>query len=196
MLDAPEADNLTCSIKEGVLTITGKGTYVTKDHQNDFTKVVIGKEVVLGDAAFKDCSKLEEVKFDETPLAKLPDHAFQNCASLKEITITATSIGNNVFEGCTSLTTVTYAGEATLTFSASILTGLDTVTTFIINNEKATITLDTDTIKLLKKLETLSINVKTLTITDGAFKDSTLTTLELIGGTAAVKTSALAGASK
>lgn len=68
----------------------------------------------IGYNAFENCSSLESVTFeDPNTLRKMDSNVFLNCTSLKEFHFPAsmdlsnTSLGTGLFEGCTSLTTVT-----------------------------------------------------------------------------------------
>ncbi len=67
---------------------------------------------------FKNCVKLESVTFHkDSTLEKLPNSMFEGCTSLKSITIpsTITEIGDYVFRGCSSMTTATFGNVNIIT---------------------------------------------------------------------------------
>ena len=71
----------------------------------------------LGAGAFAGASSLVNVTINSSGVyTSLPDNLFNGCTNLTTVTIDGvTSIGNNVFQGCTSLRTVTLpAGLTTL----------------------------------------------------------------------------------
>ena len=71
----------------------------------------------IGGSAFEDCTSLQSVMFEKGTQLKTIEggyqgrrSAFYNCTSLTKIEIPASveTIGNNIFDGCTSLQTVTF----------------------------------------------------------------------------------------
>ncbi len=80
--------------------------------RTDITSVIIGNGVTsIGSDAFRFCSKLESVTFEEGSLLEsIGSYAFQYCSSLTNITIpsSVTSIGEYAFSSCSKLESVTF----------------------------------------------------------------------------------------
>lgn len=117
-------DNLTWTLKAGVLTISGTGTMTDYSPLSDtpaapwnsskasIRTVEIGDGVTsIGAYAFRDCTALWRVTLPDG-ITRIGDQAFQNCNALKSIDIpdSLTSLGDAVFYNCTSLTSVTIPG--------------------------------------------------------------------------------------
>ena len=76
---------------------------------NNCTEVIIPNTVsTVPDSMFKDWENLE--KIDLGQINSLPNNCFLNCLSLKNITIpeSCISIGNDCFNGCNQLTTLSF----------------------------------------------------------------------------------------
>lgn len=71
----------------------------------DFERIVLSDNVkTIGEAAFKDCLKLEEITLSEE-LSTIGNNAFENCVALEEVNIPGnlSSLSNNAFGGCSNL---------------------------------------------------------------------------------------------
>ena len=110
-------NSVTLSLKNGVLTVNGKGDMkhavaMTSYKGKNIKRVVIKEGVVsLPDNAFKDCKKLTSVKISST-VKKIGISAFANTA-IKNITIpkTVKQLGDYIFSGCKNLESVTMPGN-------------------------------------------------------------------------------------
>ena len=130
---------VTMSLKNGVLTVKGKGEMgdpvnITVYEGKNIKKAVVKKGVVsLPDNAFKDCKKLKKVILPST-LKKIGAYAFEECpiknitipksvksiepgafagSSIKSITIpkTVKKLGEGVFGDCKKLESITMPGN-------------------------------------------------------------------------------------
>ena len=123
----PTVGNLTWSLIDGTLTISGTGPM--EDYEDgtapwykdrySITKVVIEDGVTsIGNHAFYECNSLTSVDIPDS-VTSIGDNAFQFCGSLIGVTIpdSVTSIKWGAFGSCESLTgidisvNVTYIGE-------------------------------------------------------------------------------------
>ena len=87
---------------DDVFGYTGNGQIVPKEV---FSVRFHPSVIEVGDEAFKDCNKLQEVVFN-VGLKKIGHNAFERCNSLRSIvTIPSTveEIGQSAFESCTNL---------------------------------------------------------------------------------------------
>lgn len=116
----PEEFEVTWTLENGVLTISGKWEIKNYDDgeapwcsdAESITSVVVKDGVKrVGNNAFYGCSNLESVTLGDS-VKSIGDYAFGGCSNLKTITIPAglTSISYSAFGGCYALTTVNYAG--------------------------------------------------------------------------------------
>ena len=123
MADAAESgscgDNLTWTLENGILTISGTGKMENYYPNNGTTapwgencssikSVVIGDGVTsIGRSAFYDCARLTSVTIPNS-VTEIGASAFENCSNLTNITIPdgVTEIDDNAFEKCISLTSV------------------------------------------------------------------------------------------
>ena len=87
------------------------------------TKITIGYNVtVIGDAAFKDCTKLAEIVWSETPegetekLLTIGERAFENCDSFVTFALPArvTALGVKAFYDCDYIASFTFAAGSRL----------------------------------------------------------------------------------
>ncbi|MCD7944126.1 MAG: leucine-rich repeat protein, partial [Clostridia bacterium] len=133
-------DNLTWTLEDGTLTISGTGEMYDYDYGTapwysyceSITSVVIedGAESI-GEYAFWGCTSLESVTIPDS-VTTIGDDAFAWCSSLESIIIpdSVTSIGEGAFWGCTSLTSVTI-GDGVTTIGSNAFyncTSLESVT--------------------------------------------------------------------
>jgi len=109
--------NLTWTLDNGVLTISGTGKMYTfesspwKNYHPD--KVVINKGVTsIGDYAFKDCLDLTSVEIPDS-VTNIGVSAFFGCKSLTSVIIpnSVTSIGEYAFSGCSGLNKIQVATD-------------------------------------------------------------------------------------
>ncbi|MBO4681129.1 MAG: leucine-rich repeat domain-containing protein [Clostridiales bacterium] len=107
-------NNIKWTLKNGTLTLSGKGNmpdwdYSNRpqwyDHSEEITKVVVGKGIkTVGKSAFEN---LENAKSVSLPagITKIDDYAFQNCKLVESVNIpsTVTYIGMYAFNACNKL---------------------------------------------------------------------------------------------
>jgi hypothetical protein len=113
-------ENLTWSLVDGVLTISGTGEMESYDLNQNVTapwyedrdlvtNVIIEEGVTsIGGGAFYCCSGLTSVTIPEG-VTSIREDAFFNCSGLTSVTIPegVTSIGENAFLNCSGLTSIT-----------------------------------------------------------------------------------------
>ena len=123
-----EGDNLTWTLADGVLTISGTGLmadYASSSEDGEYApwfdfRSQIGKVVVqagaesIGEYAFLRCSNLTEVTLPDS-MTYIGCGAFMRCTGLKGITIpeNVTAIGDHAFYMCSSLASITLPGGLT-----------------------------------------------------------------------------------
>ena len=117
-------DNLTWTLSDSVLTISGTGTmedYVYSsdvpwhDYRSSILSVIISDGVTsIGNRAFRKCSSLTFVTIPNS-VTSIGEWAFYDCSKLTSVTIpnSVTSIGNGAFAYCSSLTSVTIPNSVT-----------------------------------------------------------------------------------
>ena len=124
-------DNLTWTLQDGVLTISGTGNmknysmqkvndkYITTapwgEYYDTIKSVVIEAGVTsIGDYAFYKCSSLASVTIPDS-VTSIGSSAFSFCSSLASVTIpdSVTTIGDWAFYNCSSLTSVTIPDSVT-----------------------------------------------------------------------------------
>ena len=118
--------NVSWSLKNGVLTISGTGKMTDYsddddnrspfyDRQDDIKSVVIKSGVTsIGNEAFTFCENITNVTIPSS-VKNIGDYAFSDCWSLKSITIpdSVTSIGDDAFSDCWSLESITIPDSVT-----------------------------------------------------------------------------------
>lgn len=105
--------NLTWKIKDGVLTISGKGKMPDNsapwnNYRDSFTKLVIKNGVTsIGDHSFDCCYNIKSMTIGNS-VKSIGEWAFESCQELKSVTIpdSVTSIGVAAFDRCCSLESV------------------------------------------------------------------------------------------
>ena len=106
-------DNLTWSLTDGTLTISGTGKMYDFDYESvpwadgnvkiQIKKVVLQKGVTsIGDYAFPGCISLTDISIPDT-VSSIGEHSFDNCFGIKIMTIPGSvkEIKGNAFNGCT-----------------------------------------------------------------------------------------------
>ena len=75
-------------------------------------KISIPKLLKEGNLAFKGCSLLNEIEW-ENGITKIPDGLFKNCAGLENVKIpdTVTEIGRYAFENCSNLVNISFCNN-------------------------------------------------------------------------------------
>ncbi len=116
--------NLTWTLTDGVLRISGTGAMTDWSSQKDvpwysekasIQSVVLSKGVTgIGKDAFYGCTNLENVTIPEG-VTSIGQSAFYNCSALTSADLpeSLTSLGTYAFYGCKSLTSVTVPGGVT-----------------------------------------------------------------------------------
>ncbi len=110
--------DLTWTLVDGVLTITGTGSMTShpwSSYKTSIKKVIIGgKTTNIYYDAFYGYSNLESVTIGSY-VANIGNEAFYKCTSLKSITLpnSVETIGNYAFYGCTALSSVKMSDSVT-----------------------------------------------------------------------------------
>lgn len=88
---------------------TTKYAGVASFMRTGLTSVKLGEDAVICASAFKECIKLETL---ELGAYLVRDGAFSSCFALKNVTLTnpLSTLYDNIFDGCTNLTEVTFVG--------------------------------------------------------------------------------------
>lgn len=133
-----QGDNITWTLNDGVLIISGTGETFDYGRQSDssykyapwynirssITSVIISGGVTsIGSYLFHWCYNLTSIIISNT-VTSIGHTAFNDCSSLTSITIpnNVTSIGEYAFQGCSSLTSIT------------IPNGVTSIERFVFNN--------------------------------------------------------------
>ena len=117
-----QGDNLTWTLINGLLTISGTGEMREYFHSSapwcDYRNLIYSVSVQegvtsIGEYAFYDCTSLTSVAISEG-VTSIGQYAFNNCTSLTSVIIpvSVTAINLNTFTGCTGLSMMTYNGTA------------------------------------------------------------------------------------
>jgi len=114
--------NLTWTLKNGVLTISGTGDmedwFITnpwEDATDDIKKVVIEPGVTsIGDFAFYQCEAMTSIEIPEG-VTRIGNHAFDWCRELASVALpdSLVSIGDDAFDVCEKLTSVEVPSNVT-----------------------------------------------------------------------------------
>ena len=116
-------ENVSWSLKNGVLTISGTGKMTDYDYEGDspfynredIKSVVIKSGVTsIGGSAFLGCVNLTSITIPSS-VKSIGDDAFSYSSNLSSITIptSVTSIGKRAFEGCEKLISITIPNSVT-----------------------------------------------------------------------------------
>ena len=110
-------ENITWSLKNGTLTVSGKGnmpdwSYSKRpgwyDNRDLITKVVVAKGLkTVGDCAFENCESIKSVSLP-SGITKIGKNAFYLCYKAETINIpsSVTDIGDCAFNACNSLKSI------------------------------------------------------------------------------------------
>ena len=115
-------DNLTWTLSNGTLTISGTGSMKSYnsffspwyDYRSSITNVIINSGVTsIGGRAFSGCTGLPSITIPNS-VTSIGDQAFSGCTGLTSVTIpnSVTSIGSSAFSGCGDLKLVTLHSNA------------------------------------------------------------------------------------
>lgn len=115
-IDQRCGDNITWSIDDGILTLTGTGEMYDfgqgatpwNAYLNDIEKVVIGNGITtIGKNAFRDCQSLLDVVIPNS-VSSINTCAFCNCSGIEKVAIPdgVSTIGSGVFRECSNLQSV------------------------------------------------------------------------------------------
>ena len=121
--------NLTWTLQNGVLTISGSGNMNDYSYGNapwysyrlSITSITIPNSVTsIGEWAFQYCSRLTSITIPNS-VTSIGISAFRNCSSLTSITIpdSVISIGNYAFENCNRLDSVIWNARNAEDFNTS-----------------------------------------------------------------------------
>ncbi len=195
-------DNLTWSLADGVLTITGTGDMY--DYHNGYTpwyskrtyikSVDISDGVTsIGNYAFFQC-RLTSITIPEN-VTTIGSSAFYGCSSLTSVTIpnSVTSIEYAAFEGCSSLTSVTIPNSVTSIgdYAFFACSGLTSVT---IPNSVTSI--GSSAFSGCSSLTSVTIPNSVTSIGDAAFSDcSSLTSITIPNSVTSIGAHAFSGCS-
>jgi hypothetical protein len=105
---------LTKDSDNGCVYYIGKHLiYATSDLSGEYT--IRSRTLSIGEFAFINCRSLTKINIPNT-LHVIPYYAFYNCTGLTSIYAILSSedllIQTNAFDGCSSLTTATWSGDA------------------------------------------------------------------------------------
>ncbi len=115
--------NLTWTLQNGVLTISGSGNMNDYSwngapwysYRESISSVIIGNSVTsIGRSAFYDCSGLTSITIPNS-VTSIGSEAFYDCSGLTSITIpnSVINIGEGAFRDCSALTSVTIPNSVT-----------------------------------------------------------------------------------
>ncbi len=146
------------------------------------TFVSPSKITSLGESFFFDCSSLQSVSLP-SQVRTVPTNCFYGCKSLESISLTAvTHINESAFEGCSSLTNVTFS-TALLKIEKTAFSGCSSL---------RQVTLPSNTLAIGEKafagctaLEKIYIPSSVTRIGESAFKDCTLLKIDCPDGSVA-----------
>lgn len=102
-------EGISWSLQDGTLTVSGSGEMADgapwAEYENQIERVVLtGGITKIGEAAFYDCDRLEEIDFGGS-LVEIGEQAFYGCDDLTVIHLPATfrKFGKECFRACNSL---------------------------------------------------------------------------------------------
>ena len=141
-------DNLTWTLSNGTLTISGTGAMADYefynspwyDYRSSIKSVIINDSVTsIGARAFDECSSLTSVTIPNS-VTGIGYRAFSGCSKLTSVTIpnSVTSIGGWAFDECSSLTSVTI-GNSVTSIGARAFFGCSSLTSITIPNSVTSI---------------------------------------------------------
>ncbi len=173
-------DNLTWTLSDGVLTISGTGEmedysfdsnpapwYLTEESQSFTTVIIEGGVTTIGSNAFSDCGGLTSIAIPDS-VTSIGRAAFSYCFSLASITIpnSVTSIGDNSFSFCEWLTRITIP-ESVTTIGSPAFSFCSSLTSITIPNSVTSIS--NNTFSFCESLTSITIPNSVTTIGAEAF---------------------------
>ena len=113
-------DNLTWTLEDGTLTISGTGDMYDYDPEGGWNKAEIEKIEIqygvtsIGQSAFSDIPALTSIIIPDS-VTRIGEIAFAGCSGLTSITIpdSVVSIGDAAFWDCSGLTSITFPDSVT-----------------------------------------------------------------------------------
>ena len=181
-------DNLTWTLNNGTLTISGTGVMYNFEYPNyapwyssrSSIKTVIIEDGVtsIGNYAFYWCESLTSITIPNS-VTSIGDGAFLGCSSLTSVTIpnSVTSIGDGAFGSCISLTSVTIPNSVT-SIGEWAFYYCSSLTSVTIPNSVTSI--GNDAFSGCSSLTSVTIPNSVTSIGDGAFRDcSSLTSITI-----------------
>ena len=92
------------------INVVAIGSEVFGENADTVKSIIVPANITyIGEKAFKGCSSLESITFEDgSKLTKIDSNAFEGCSKLEQINIpsSVTEIGENAFSGCSSLTSI------------------------------------------------------------------------------------------
>lgn len=184
-------DNLTWTLADGVLTISGSGAmenywYDTSPfpfEKSDIKTIVINEGVTsIGNFVFSSFKGLTGITIPAS-VTSIGEYAFSWCSSLEEVTIlgSMTSIGFRAFNYCSSLEEVTMLGSVTSIEGQAFVncSSLEKVTI-----PAGVVSIGWRAFEDCSSLEEITIPASVMNIETRAFSDcSSLTTVTMLGET-------------
>ncbi|MCD8066898.1 MAG: leucine-rich repeat protein [Oscillospiraceae bacterium] len=173
-------DNLTWTLADGVLTISGTGEmedytfdsnpapwYLTEESQSFTTVIIEGGVTTIGSNAFSDCGGLTSITIPDS-VTSIGRAAFSYCFALTSITIpnSVTSISDNAFSSCEGLTSITIPDSVT-TIGSAAFSFCSSLTSITIPNSVTSIS--NNTFSFCESLTSITIPNSVTTIGAEAF---------------------------
>jgi len=184
--------NITWSVENGVLTISGNGSMPNYDHANkskktgstapwydlrdQITSVVVEQGVTsVGNYAFRDLNKADTISLPTTGLTYIGQTSFENTTSLTSMTIpdSVTTMGNWAFQtkpGQTSQLTSLTIGSGLTSIGESAFANSGNLTELTISSSVTSI--GKNAFQNATKLETLVIPNNVTSLGEGAFQNA------------------------
>lgn len=156
----------TVTLSSNLTTISSNAFY-----KSAITSITIPANVTsVGSSAFQGCTSLKTVKFNTTKITTLPENLFSGCTALTSINIPSgvTTIGGYLCYNCSSLPSITVPNTVT-TIGIGAFEGCSAMTTATLST--ALTAIPRDLFYNCTKLKTCTIPASVTTIGNYAFLD-------------------------
>ena len=156
----------TVTLSSNLTTISSNAFY-----KSAITSITIPANVTsVGSSAFQGCTSLKTVKFNTTKITTLPENLFSGCTALTSINIPSgvTTIGGYLCYNCSSLPSITVPNTVT-TIGIGAFEGCSAMTTATLST--ALTAIPRDLFYNCTKLKTCAIPASVTTIGNSAFSD-------------------------